>query len=401
MRSDPELLEQFKPQVRYDSLEAFFADDAAEMVVNPGNTLSGDSAAGRPLSLESLGPGGSPDSRLSISGKDYRSQYVRLITAQPGLRDRVYGRVHRGELADWLQYWWFYFYDDPTLIANLGAHEGDWEMIQLRIPHGADQPDVAVYAQHAYASRCDWQEVDTVDGRPVVYPARGSHASYVKPGLYDTKAWFDVADGQGRQPELTLEVIDDGPPWVHWPGHWGDTTPRAPWLTKLVPFLKGVEADSPAGPGPHPQWEDPDRLLVQATKRIEPAGKLPVQLDQLGKRLRVKYDLGRKESLAASWLVVNVRSRDMPPRSFTIHVGRKRKGHPIVPWLELEPERRYEVRTSLMSADGRASQVTCVPFVAGVQRWRTTLLGAIGQFFAKLAQRFWLLRTRLAVARRR
>jgi hypothetical protein len=45
--------------------------------------------------------------------------------------------------------------------------------------------------------------------------------------------------------------------------------------------------------------------------------------------------------------------------------------------------------------------VTCVPFVAGVQRWHATLLGAIGQFFAKLAQRFRLLRTRLAVARRR
>jgi hypothetical protein len=404
MASDRKLLERFKPHVRYDSLEAFFADDVAEMVVNPGNTLrdGGHGAAGSPLSLDLLQPGGSPDSRLSISGKDYRSQYVRLVKAQPDLRDKVYGHVHQGEHADWLQYWFFYFYDDPTLIANLGAHEGDWEMIQLRIPHGADEPDVAVYAQHAYASRCEWGEIEAIEGRPVVYPARGSHASYVKPGLYDTKAWFDVADGQGRYPKLDLEVIDDDePPWVHWRGHWGDTTPRAPWLAKLLPGLKGVEADSPTGPGPHPQWTDPDHLLTQATERMEPAGQLPVELDQLGTRLRVRYDLGRGKPGAASWLVVNVRSEGFPPRSFTIHVGRKRKGHLIVPWLTLEADHSYEVRTSLMGADGSASQVTCKSFAAGVQPWHTTLLGAIGQFVAKVAQRFWLLRTRLAVARRR
>ncbi|MEA2614212.1 MAG: hypothetical protein QOI52_2171, partial [Chloroflexota bacterium] len=170
-------------------------------VVNPGNTLrgGGKDSAGRPLRLELLRPGGSPHSCLSISGKDYRSQYVRLVTAQSGLRDRVYGRVHTDGPtgAKWLQYWFFYFYDDPTLIAHLGAHEGDWEMIQLHLPSGADEPDVGVYAQHNYASRCNWPQMETVDGRPVVYPARGSHASYFKSGLYDTSAWFDVADGRG------------------------------------------------------------------------------------------------------------------------------------------------------------------------------------------------------------
>jgi hypothetical protein len=401
MPEDAELLERFKPQVRYDSLEAFFADDAAEMVLNPGNALSegGKITSGAALVLDLLEPGGNRDSRLSISGTDYRSQYVRLVSARPELRDRVYGRVLRGEKATWLQYWLFYFYDDPTLIAHLGAHEGDWEMIQLRIPRGAQEPDVAVYAQHSYANRCDWRTVEKVDGRPVVYPARGSHASYFKPGLYDTGAWFDVADGQGPCPELTLEVIDDErPPWVRWGGHWGDTKPKAPWLTKLLPFLKGAEADSPSGPGPHAQWKDPDDFLLKASERIEPRGKLPVELDQLGNQLRVAYDLGRSESRAASWLVVNVRSEGMPPRSFTIHVGRKRKGRWIVPWLKLEPERRYEVWTSLMGVGGKATTATCTPFVAGVQRWRRNALGAIGHFFARLAQRVGWLRTRLAVA---
>src|SRR4051812_42083316 len=162
MPGDAELLERFKPHVRYDSLEAFFADDAAEMVLNPRNALreGGKVTSGAALSLDVLKPGGSRDSRLSISGSDYRSRYVRLVSAWPELRDRVYGRVWRGEKATWLQYWFFYFYDDPTLIAHLGAHEGDWEMIQLRIPRGAQGPDVAVYAQHAYANRCDWGVIE-------------------------------------------------------------------------------------------------------------------------------------------------------------------------------------------------------------------------------------------------
>ena len=195
-------------------------------------------------------------------------------------------------------------------------------------------------------------------------------------------------------------IDDDGPPWAHWPGHWGDTTPRAPWLTKLVPGLKGVEADSPVGPGPHPQWTDPDALLLHATERKEVAAELPVELDQLGKRLRVSYDLSGRESIAASWLVVNVRSDHMPPRSFTIHVGRKRKGRWIVPWLELVPDCAYEVRTSLMGVDGSASPAVFTPFRAGVQRWHRSLLGAIGHLFAKVAQRIGWLRTRLAAARR-
>jgi hypothetical protein len=196
-------------------------------------------------------------------------------------------------------------------------------------------------------------------------------------------------------------VIDDRqPPWAHWPGQWGDTTPRAAWLTKLLPFLKGVEAHSPAGPGPHPQWTHPDSVLVKSTERAEPREKLPVELDQLGTRLRVRYDLGGSEAIAASWLVVNVRSEHMPPRSFTIQVGRKTKGHLIVPWLELVPQSRYEVWTSLMSVDGQATAVTCTPFVAGVQRWHRNVLGAIGHFFAKLAQRIGWLRMRLAAARR-
>jgi len=84
-----------------------------------------------------------------------------------------------GNTAVWLQYWFYYFYNDYNLIGAVikaGLHECDWEMIQLRVPDGSETPDLAVYAQHSHAQSRDWPQVDLLPGssRPIVYPARGS-----------------------------------------------------------------------------------------------------------------------------------------------------------------------------------------------------------------------------------
>ncbi len=97
--------------------------------------------------------------------------------------------VSRNRVA--LQYWFSYYYDD---WAN--RHEGDWEMITLlleldpdllrakgdldenRLLVGAQVHD-AGYASHEEGHRRRWVDVQkTRDGRPLVYVARGSSASY-------------------------------------------------------------------------------------------------------------------------------------------------------------------------------------------------------------------------------
>ena len=364
------LLRRFKPQLRYDSQEAFFADSAAEMTRNPHNTLrrapyddrdegaliaAADATdALRKLSLELLaastyanGEAVEPGDRLGILGTDYRTQYVRLRTRLPELRNRIYGHAATdsgGRL--WLQYWFFYFYNDYHLAADLGLHEGDWEMVQLRM-HG-DEPDLAVYAQHRNAEERPWSDVLRADGQPdtpLVYPGRGSHASYFEPGLYETEAWFDIADGKRRTPELELEIVRDAsPPWIAWPGQWGDTEPAVP----------GLEQPSPAGPAAHDQWLDPDLLRTTAIRRAprRPGPPPDVVVSRRGGRLHVAYDFTDRTGPEPSKLVVTVNSADekgVPPRTWTFGVESTQSGE-IVTRLDLAPDRRYDVYTSVTAA---------------------------------------------------
>jgi hypothetical protein len=415
--SDAELVERFKPRVVYDSLEAFFSDSAAEMTDNPGCTLRAgsellaDASTQPPLTLGFLGGANyatglpvSEDDRLGVSARDYRSQYVRLITARPELRDRVYGRAKRdsdGRL--WLQYWFFYFYNDYNLAARIGLHEGDWEMIQLRIDETAKPPvpDTAVYCQHAEASVRAWDEVTTEEGHPdtpLAFSSRGSHASYFEPGLYETGHWFDVADGKGPRRDLTLELFDESDSgWALWPGRWGDTQPGSGTFGWL---LKKAQTASPEAPCSHKQWGNPKKLLDKATHRPrkKPGPPLAVEVDRLGSRLRVKYDLTRDKSLEPpSALVVNVKSEPddgMPARAFTLNVRGKRKGRWIVPWLKVDPARTYDVLTSLAAEGGAPSPAFHSVLRPEAQRWHRRLLGSIGGFFGGLWQSLGLLRMR-------
>jgi hypothetical protein len=192
-----DLLRQFLPRLRYDSNEQYFADSAAQWTDNPGNELRrGDGtllASAPELSLDYIGDYAAEASDfISDPRRDYRAQYVALRVARPELKNRVYGHAVEQNGRLWLQYWFWYFYNDYSLALKAGLHEGDWEMVQLRM-HG-DEPDVAVYAQHVYAEKRAWTDVEQDDGHPVVYVARGSHASYFEAGFHTTEAWYDIGD---------------------------------------------------------------------------------------------------------------------------------------------------------------------------------------------------------------
>jgi hypothetical protein len=353
-----DLLRRHQPGVKYDSMEQYFADSAEEWTANPGNELrradSGDArgevlATGAQLSLVFLaakkyasGAEVRADDLIGNPRRNYREQYVALRQARPDLRNRMYGHAVETGGRLWLQYWLYYFYNDYNLALGIGLHEGDWEMVQLRM-HG-DEPDVAVYAQHARAEQRPWSQVQRVPGdphRPLVYVARGSHASYFEAGFHQTEAWYDLADGKRNAPRLTLEVIDDDvPPWVGWPGVWGDTRAR----------IGGVDQPSPRGPAAHGSWHDPNSLLATAwqPERKDAIDAPAVKIARDAGQMRIDFDLSRQPGPPASSLQVTVNSRDeagVPPRTYTFGLVDTTHGT-LATRIPLDPGKHYDVYAS-------------------------------------------------------
>ena len=171
----------------------------------------------------------------------------------------TYARVatdidHPDQIA--LQFWLFWVYNDWN-----DRHEGDWEMLQIVFnAHSADEalltaPVEVNVAQHEGSERRAWADVQRRDGRPVVFPGTGSHATY-----YTAHRWYgkSAASGFGcddtRSPSTPIEPavvmlparvtgVDDPFAWLSFEGRWGERQPS---------FNNG-----PTGPVTKDQWAHP------------------------------------------------------------------------------------------------------------------------------------------------
>jgi hypothetical protein len=404
------LLRRYQPQLRYDSNEAFFADSAAEWTDNPVNSLHRDFRDGRPgellaaakpesgqeqLSLDFLAPSryanGEPVERTDFIGcsrRDYRDQYVALRRHR-AYANRMYGRVKEDRGRVWLQYWFFYFYNDYNLAGGFGLHECDWEMVQLRMGEGGEVPDLAAYAQHRWAEVAPWGEVEKVEDEPstpIVYVARGSHASYFSAGFHGTEAWYDLADGKRTTPKLELEIVgDEEPAWAFWPGVWGGTRAR----------ISGLETGAPTAPIRHGQWAHPAELL-EGARTVRPGEAAPapsVRVTRAGEHLELAYDFRRHPERRPDRLVVTVNSQDdsIQPRTFTFVVDTALSGT-IATTVELKPTQHYDIYVSAVDAAGKPTEsaLTLIrpvgerePEPVPVLPWFGRVVDAIRRFFGR------------------
>ncbi len=366
MAEHDDLLLRFQPVLRYDSNEQFFADSAVGFMVNPGNelrrkrTLTGNGAVlasaqpkdgGQQLTLDFLAKEAYADGTaveegdlIGVDGRNYREQYRELRLAHPELGNVTYAHAIEANGRLWLQYWLWYFYNDYQLSFALGTHEGDWEMVQLRMDERAGHPDIAVYAQHRFGELREWDGIEKLGERPVAYVARGSHASYFEAGFHQTEAWYDLADGKRRmknRPKLEILQTDE-PAWTHWPGRWGDSLPRS-----------GVESNSPIGPGAKKQWTQPDKMLDDHKAVKHGRGEKPPEVRALraGGRLRVEYDVNTRDPRPHT-LVVTVNSRDEPAPPLTHTLPVHSSGHgKVTTDVALDPLKHYDVHTSSIAGD--------------------------------------------------
>jgi hypothetical protein len=357
------LLQRHVPVLRYDSQEPYFADAASEWTDNSHNQLRRADgiviASARPASGEaqlSLGFLGvarytngtavSAEDRIADTAHDYVAQ-AQALHSRPRYANRVYGHSATGSDGRlWLAYWFFYFYNDYNLIGPLikaGLHEGDWEMIQLRLDPAGAVPDLAVYAQHKHAAQRPWSQLERVGDQPVVYPARGSHASYFTSGVHWTGDWFDFANGQRPGPPLELHIISDASgvdEWAIWPGRWGGTQPPPNDANPL-------DDSSPRGPGGHSQYRQPDSLLTTAQvheaavapppPEAAPAPAPTISATAVGHDLHIAYDTG----------ITN-------PAGLVVSIGSERDPHP--PLLHQVPVERGTGTITIASAADDLSQ---------------------------------------------
>jgi hypothetical protein len=289
MKSDSELLQLWSPRLIYDSRERFYADAASSLVENRfqgGPSLpyatrlcmsdgSEIASADGDLNLGFLCGAECYSTGQKIHDTDYLDPGDEAVADARRLHrrhgNRIYGHIAQGKAGRrWLQYWFFYFFNSKGLprvrsadgLFGFGLHDGDWEMVQFGLRGEAEEPDIATFAAHNHGHSVSWQEIEKdKDGVPKVYVALGSHASYPRAGKWrggriNVRTLDDWCDGEGdrRRPKV-IEIEDDEPSWIAWPGRWGATEQ----------LFDGPGSGSPQGPAfQRKKWVTPDKFHSEA-----------------------------------------------------------------------------------------------------------------------------------------
>lgn len=261
-----ELLRLHRPLLQY-SQDPFRICSARTLTDTEGNALRRKDGseviakAGDGLSLDLLAEYDDPKRSDYIEATGDPHEVPPPLQEHPDYRDRVYGRVvEDGRGGRWLQYWFWVYWNRKRLLA-WGAHEGDWEMVQIHLDRGG-RPNRVTFAQHESGEARHWRPgtsivTETREGneRIVVFVAPFSHASYYRAG---TKVYAGGTDNPDHSGPRILPEVEPFGAWVNWPGRWGGSKPKPP-----VPV--GASPPSPTFQGV--KWTSPDLYHAKSLAR--------------------------------------------------------------------------------------------------------------------------------------
>ncbi|MCO5177843.1 MAG: hypothetical protein M9890_12875 [Thermomicrobiales bacterium] len=188
-------------------------------------------------------------------------QYFADRDAQENLPRVAYAHIYTEPGTDTLalQYWMYYYFNDWN-----NNHEGDWEMVMFFFDTTSVEealtmePSSLIYAQHGGGERASWDDgkLSKEDGHPVVYVARGAHASFFEQhvylGLAENGTGFGCETTQGPHRRYALQAIvvphepedaNDQFAWLAFDGRWGE--------------LRRSEWNGPTGPNDKRSWTEP------------------------------------------------------------------------------------------------------------------------------------------------
>jgi hypothetical protein len=323
------LAAQFRPILRFDSreewrplnIEALFAERYPGRAPSGHRLCAGDlelQASCRSVSdaaaIGAVLAGAGPETYLDISG-DTASEYCApALCATQGLRDcdsceasAIYYNVTRAGGRFYVDYWWFFRFNYVAPFRTSSAckgrrasvcfdHEGDWEGVTV-VTSANDPPTLELvgFAEHEGTFRFLSRNLEIVGDRPVVYVARGTHATYpqacertdrkfsssqcrqahrilktvARPeGRFDGKEpWGRNDSAQCARGQPCLLPLPGGASWNAWQGHWGSCEVRR---------RKCTLATAPRSPRFQTRFEQPWCFLFNGRRECDitvPGGK--------------------------------------------------------------------------------------------------------------------------------
>jgi hypothetical protein len=200
-----------EPVFVFDSREGYKPVAVESVEFLQATLIRPDGSQGGPVSLDSLPEEGG---RMNLPPQPSKGE----VALPAEYRKVGYRRVMAGAGLKWVQYWLWYLYN-PKRVFVTGEHEGDWEFVQ--VGYAGELPVCMTCSQHHSGGSRMWWDVELRAGRPVVYPALGSHANYFEP-VEQVPEIGDTGDGEGEVLD-SIEWREFGP-WAKWGGRWGNST---------------------------------------------------------------------------------------------------------------------------------------------------------------------------------
>jgi hypothetical protein len=286
-----ELLRRFAPTLHFDAMERWRPSLVDEYLAH---------SAVRDGKDQQL-PGTPPAEAAMIVNDDDLKARLSPLKDEPGLDTQLrsnemlrmygsgqdlssggnaYGRVKPSEDGAFLQYW--LFYPDNPCVLEAGRHDGDWELVQVRVKRGAAglEATEVTLAEHGRPVT-QAVEANQANGGPDVFVAVDSHACYFQPGAHPMIPLSDVCQpigAAGAKPTvLRLPTAAEDEDWVHWSGRWGMDRgfgtrvalrlrlTRTPSILRRVNIGAGESPPSPA----HQKgsWPSPKTFAANGTVR--------------------------------------------------------------------------------------------------------------------------------------